>query len=91
MLSYLEIVKNLLKKGDSIELKKDEENIYDEYAVEVLFKVMKLWYVPKYYSKEFCKMIDSNAPYDAKISRLDIEPPSPDEWSQIRIKINKVQ
>ncbi len=56
----------------------------------MLFKV-KLWYVPKYYSKEFCKMIDSNAPYDAKISRLDIEPPSPDEWSQIRIKINKVQ
>lgn len=36
---------------------------------------MKLWYVPKYYSKEFCKMIDSNAPYDAKISRLDIETP----------------
>lgn len=52
---------------------------------------MKLGYVPKYYSKEFCKMIDSNAPYDVTISRLDIENPSPDDTSRIRIKINKVQ
>ena len=57
----------------------------------MLFYGIKSGYVPKYYSKEFCKMIDSNAPYDATISRLDIENPSPDEWSQIRIKINKVQ
>ncbi|MBD8589212.1 hypothetical protein IFT92_15530 [Peribacillus simplex] len=84
-------VKTQLKIGDSIELKKHEENIYDAYAVEVIFNGMKLGYVPRYYSEEFCKMIEDNAPYEATISRLDIENSSPDEWSQIRIKINMIQ
>ncbi|MGW6431763.1 HIRAN domain-containing protein [Peribacillus butanolivorans] len=83
-------VKTELKIGDSIELIKHEENIYDAYAVEVFFKGMKLGYVPMYYSKEFCNMIDDSAPYIAIISRLDIENSSTDEWAQISIKINMV-
>ncbi|MEH7342779.1 HIRAN domain-containing protein [Bacillus sp. JJ1532] len=77
-----------LKINDSIELQKDIENEHDHYAVKVLAKGVHIGFVPKYYSMEFTKMIEDNARYTATVSKLDIQNASPDEWSQIRVKIN---
>lgn len=77
-----------LKINDTIELQKDSENEHDHFAVRVLAKGVQIGFVPKYYSKEFTKMIDDNAQYVATIAKLDTLSSYPDEWSQIRVKVN---
>lgn len=77
-----------LKINDSVELQLDKANDHDPFAVKVFAKGFHIGYVPKYYTKEFYEMINDDAPYSANIAKLDIINISPDEWAQIRIKIN---
>lgn len=77
-----------LSIGESVILLRDLENEFDEYAVMIMHKDnICLGFVPRYISGEIRKMLDEEVEYLAKISKLDIDNESSDEWASIQVQV----
>ena len=59
-----------LKKGDSLKLIYDEGNIYDKYAIKILFKNNIVGYVPNYYCRTYLKLINNGCDLSAEVISL---------------------
>lgn len=70
--------KDLLKENVSLILKKEPENPYDKYAIQVILKKMgkeyHLGYVPRYYSQYLTDVLDACVTYSAMIEKVRIDP-----------------
>ncbi|PEJ50766.1 MULTISPECIES: hypothetical protein [unclassified Bacillus (in: firmicutes)] len=81
-------IKNNLSENDIVSLIHHLENEVDEFAIKVMFDMnLCLGFVPKYYSREIFKMINSGQDYVAKIKKLDINNSNPDEWVKIFVEV----
>ena len=59
-------------RGDEVFLKRDLENKYDEYAVQMLdYSRNLLGYVPRYYSKSVAKLIEKGNKIECHIYNVD--------------------
>lgn len=75
-----------LKEHESVTLEADQDNSYDRFAVKVMYdKNLCLGYVPKYYSSEISRVLESD--YTAKIKKLDIKNENPDEWAKVTVEV----
>lgn len=66
-------VKNIIKEGDSLQLKRDKENIYDVFAVEVFYKDLKLGYLPAFENIVIANMLDAKVELNSFVSYYRIE------------------
>ena len=75
-----------LKIGDEINAKKDENNLFDEYAV-ALFSAQgkKIGYIPELYSSIVNKLISAGKVIKAKI--VDIDPDIEDDIPIIKVNV----
>ncbi|KXG09917.1 Serine/threonine-protein kinase CtkA [Anoxybacillus sp. P3H1B] len=81
-------VSSQLKINDPIFLEAETDNLYDQNAVKVLTaQRVHIGYVPRYYSRHFINLINSNVDYIAKIAKLDVTNQSPDEWASIKVTV----
>ncbi len=62
-------VKNNIKEGDNLILKRDIDNIYDSFAIEVFYEDIKLGYIAAYENIVLANMLDSKVELEAKISK----------------------
>lgn len=81
-----ESVISKLKIGDEINTKKDENNLFDEYAV-ALFSIQgeKIGYIPELYSSIVNKLISAGKVIKAKI--VDIDPDIEDDTPIIKVNV----
>ena len=81
-----ELVISKLKIGDEINTKKDENNLFDEYAV-ALFSIQgeKIGYIPELYSSIVNKLISAGKVIKAKI--VDIDPDIEDDIPIIKVNV----
>jgi len=76
-----------LSENQSVILIHDYANPVDPFAVKVMYEHFCLGFVPKYYSQEIARMLESGHKYTAKIKTLDINNPNPDEWARIIVEV----
>jgi len=69
--------KDILKINDNLFLEKEPNNMYDKFAIKVMYKKdnksYHLGYVPRYYSKDLTEMLEKDVKYSAKIKALNFE------------------
>lgn len=68
----VEYVLSELVKGAELRLKREINNFYDEYAVEVYFQNQKIGYIPRKINEEVSYYLDLNADYSLIIKSIDI-------------------
>ena len=77
------IAQNLINVNDKLVLELEPTNEYDKNAIKVLFnkdgKSYHLGYVPRYYTEELVKLLQSNIEYSAMIQSLNFESEISDE------------
>ncbi len=73
-----------LKKEDALELKRDPQNKYDRYAVEVFHKTQKLGYLPRTDNKIIARMLDQGLTLKAKIRSID---PEAHPFRRVKIRV----
>lgn len=77
------VEQNLINVNDKLELELEPTNKYDKNAIKVLFnkngKIYHLGYVPRYYTEELSKLLQSNTEYSAMIQSLNFESEISDE------------
>lgn len=87
----MEKCKKLLKVNDNLLLEKEPENLYDSYAIKVIYQVgdrrYHIGYVPRYYAKELTKMLNENIEYSAKVESLNFESNIHDEDITASVKL----
>lgn len=66
-------IKNVLKEGDEVLLKRDRENLHDSFAIEAYFQNNKLGYIAAYENIVLANMLDQHINLVAKISKLDLK------------------
>lgn len=64
-------IKKELKIGDIITLRRDAENIYDSFAIEVLYENHKLGYIAAYENIVLANMMDSGVELKSLISQIN--------------------
>ncbi len=83
-----ESVEHQIKSGDSLKLNAEPDNLYDEYAVEILTKNnVKLGYVPKSDNKALSRLLQQNAKVEANIEMIDLEEVS---WERVRAGVRLI-
>ncbi len=84
-------IKKLLSINDTLYLKKDLDNKYDENAIKIISKTPNeeycLGYVPRYYTKKLSELLDRNVKYSAKIKYLKFESLLSDEYITVEVKL----
>jgi len=68
----IDLVLEELVSGTELKLKRDLNNFYDEYAIEVYFKDVKIGYVPRVINEEVSYYLDLNTDYSLIIKSIDI-------------------
>ncbi|MEB2630199.1 HIRAN domain-containing protein [Peribacillus frigoritolerans] len=71
-LPNIDFVLNELTKGTELKLKREVDNFYDEYAIEVYFKDQKVGYIPRKINEEVSFYVDLNTEYSLTIKSIDI-------------------
>ncbi|WML57449.1 DEAD/DEAH box helicase [Neobacillus sp. PS2-9] len=61
-----------LTNGAGLKLKREVNNFYDEYAIEVYFKDQKIGYIPRKINEEVSYYLDLNTDYSLTIKSMDI-------------------
>lgn len=61
-------VEKLIQEGDKLTLKRDMENIYDAFAVEVYYNELKLGYLPAFENIVIANMLDAKVELNAFVS-----------------------
>lgn len=82
---------NLLNINDKLQLELEPTNLYDEYAIKVIFakngNCYHLGYVPRYYSKQLTELLKNNTQYSAMIESLNFESEISDEDITASVKL----
>lgn len=73
-----------LKEGDTLVLKREPENLYDTFAIEIFYKRKKLGYVTAYENVVLANMMDNNVELKAIVSK---HKPENDIFSSIAVSI----
>lgn len=84
--SYLnlsEIEKELTTKETELSLKREPENEYDTFAVQVLYKEQKLGYIPKSKNQTIARLMDAGKQFYAKIVGKEWE----GKWLRIDLEV----
>lgn len=63
---------NELKKGERLILRRERDNFYDEYAVEVYYRDYKIGYIPRAYNEEISYYLDLNSDYSLFIESINV-------------------
>ncbi len=71
-------LKDTLKEGDALLLKRDDANAYDSFAIKVYFQDQKLGYLPAYENIVLANMLDAGVQLHSFISQLNIK----GNWAQ---------
>lgn len=79
-------IKNELKIGKPLTLKRDLENIHDSFAVEVYYENFKLGYLPAYENIVLANMLDAQVDLEAKISYLK-NTEEKDFWNAVGVEV----
>lgn len=61
---------SVIKEGDALQLKREPDNVYDSFAIEVYFQNHKLGYVAAYENVVLANMLDQGAKMHAFVSKL---------------------
>jgi hypothetical protein len=77
-------VKKELKVGDGLMLKREATNLYDQFAVEVLWNDHKLGYLPAYENVVLANMLDLGAELHGFISKVDL---NGDQYNAVAIEV----
>lgn len=74
---------NYLREGDQLSLKREPQNQYDQYAVEVYLEREKLGYLPRKENKIIARMMDQGINVRGRIIKI-----SPESAPYRKIKID---
>lgn len=66
-------VKEVMKEGDELLLKRDTTNVYDSFAIEVYWNEHKLGYLPAYENIVLANMLDAGVQLHSFISSINPE------------------
>ena len=87
----IEKCRDLLQVNDNLYLEKEPNNKYDAYAIKVIYKNNNvnyhIGYVPRYYSKDLTKLLETGIEYSAQIESLNFDTPFRDEDILASVKI----
>lgn len=61
-------IKKQIKEGDNLLLKREPENFYDSFAIEVYFENYKLGYIAAYENVPLANMMDQGVELQAQVS-----------------------
>lgn len=64
-------VENQLREGDQLSLKREPQNQYDQYAVEVYLEREKLGYLPRKENKIIARMMDQGVNVGGRIMKIN--------------------
>lgn len=64
-------VENQLREGDQLSLKRELQNRYDQYAVEVYLEQEKLGYLPRKENKIIARMMDQGVNVGGRIMKIN--------------------
>jgi len=90
---YLEYdkLKDIIKINDNLELLEEKDNVKDKYAIKILInknnETYQLGYVPRFYSKQLSKLLDSGVKYSAKIESMNLDSQLSDEDITVSVKL----
>ena len=77
--------KELIKVNDNIILEPEPDNLYDRFAIKVMYQInnknVKLGYVPRYYSKELTNLLNNHINYSAMVQKVNIDSSFDDDVS----------
>lgn len=61
----------VIKEGDELQLKREPDNVYDSFAIEVYYRGYKLGYIAAYENIVLANMLDKGANLQAFVSQCD--------------------
>lgn len=64
---------NLLKEKDPLELRRENTNVHDFYAVELFWQGIKLGYVPRQHNRIVANMMDAGVEIIAYIRYINLD------------------
>lgn len=84
--------KKMLKVDEKLKLELEQENQYDENAIQVIYtnqknEKYKIGYVPRYYSKQLSEILRDNIEYVATIQYLRFNTPLNDENITAKVEL----
>ena len=65
-------LKEKLREGDSLQLKRETDNMYDPFAVGVFWKGVKLGYLPTTENIVIANLLDSGVSMTVYLSKIDL-------------------
>ncbi|MCB1736339.1 MAG: HIRAN domain-containing protein [Gammaproteobacteria bacterium] len=80
-----ELVRDRLRIGDALELRRAPANPYDRRAVEVWWHGHQLGHLPRVENHTVAQMLDRGMPLHARIVSLQDDP---DPWKRVRFDIH---
>lgn len=73
-----------IQAGDALTLTREADNFYDDKAIRVDWRGLKLGYVPRRENADIARLMDNGAKLLARVTRLT---ESRDPWQRVRFEI----
>ncbi len=73
-----------MKIDDRLHLKAEPENVYDDFAVKIVFREQHIGYVPRSDNRHISRMLQQNVPLVCRISEID---PDEDHWQMLKVRV----
>lgn len=77
-------IRERIKEGDEVQLVREQENMYDSFAVQVNFGKYRLGYLAAYENIVLANMLDSGVELRAYISQKDLQRHAQD-WLAVEV------
>ncbi|XHR98270.1 HIRAN domain-containing protein [Mucilaginibacter sp. UC70_90] len=77
----------LIETGDILDYRRESTNVYDPFAIEILYNETRLGYVPREFAKLIAVEIDINA---AKYSITVLKWMDRTNWDAIHVRMEKI-
>lgn len=71
-ITYYQFTKceQIIKEGDTLELRREPDNIYDSFAIEIFYKGFKMGYIAAYENIVLANMLDAGVKLSAFVSKI---------------------
>lgn len=79
-----EEIESRFKENDTLLLRRQPDNKYDRYAIEVIHGGVKIGYIPRDENRVVARMIDQNIEVKGRIAKIRPESPT---WQRVKMRV----
>ncbi len=73
-----------LHPGTLLTLRAAPDNLYDPWAVQIIYGARKLGYVPHFCNREFSRLLQDEVPLTCQVARISLDAPP---WDAVAVRV----